>query len=128
MVIGDSDFAANQWVSLQHNGDLFFNTIDWLAQDENLISIRPKEATDRHLTLTEAQAAGLALGRPDLRSRDCNFLGSFYLVEAPIDESETSKMIKKSTLIVLVCAALLGGVYLLPRLEKPEGGKIAYGY
>jgi ABC-type uncharacterized transport system involved in gliding motility auxiliary subunit len=59
VVIGDSDFAANQWVSLQHNGDLFFNTIDWLAQDEDLISIRPKEETDRHLTLTEAQAAAL---------------------------------------------------------------------
>ena len=44
---------------LQHNGDLFYNTIDWLAQDENLISIRPKEATDRHLTLTESQSAGL---------------------------------------------------------------------
>lgn len=59
VVIGDSDFAANQWASLQHNGDLFFNTIDWLAQDENLISIRPKEAADRHLTLTESQSAGL---------------------------------------------------------------------
>jgi ABC-type uncharacterized transport system involved in gliding motility auxiliary subunit len=59
VVIGDSDFAANQWAGLQHNGDLFFNTIDWLAQDENLISIRPKEATDRHLTLTESQTAGL---------------------------------------------------------------------
>ncbi len=59
VVIGDSDFAANQWSGLQHNGDLFFNTIDWLAQDENLISIRPKEATDRHLTLTESQSAGL---------------------------------------------------------------------
>jgi ABC-type uncharacterized transport system involved in gliding motility auxiliary subunit len=59
VVIGDSDFASNQWAGLQHNGDLFFNTIDWLAQDENLISIRPKEATDRHLTLTESQTAGL---------------------------------------------------------------------
>jgi ABC-type uncharacterized transport system involved in gliding motility auxiliary subunit len=59
VVVGDSDFAANQWVGLQHNGDLFFNTIDWLVQDESLISIRPKEATDRHLTLTESQSAGL---------------------------------------------------------------------
>jgi ABC-type uncharacterized transport system involved in gliding motility auxiliary subunit len=59
VVIGDSDFASNQWAGLQHNGDLFFNTVDWLAQDENLISIRPKEATDRHLTLTESQSAGL---------------------------------------------------------------------
>lgn len=59
VVVGDSDFASNQWSGLQHNGDFFFNTVDWLAQDENLISIRPKESTDRHLTLTEGQMAGL---------------------------------------------------------------------
>lgn len=57
--VGDSDFASNQWAGLQHNGDLFFNTVDWLAQDEELISIRPKDATDRHITLTEGQVAGL---------------------------------------------------------------------
>jgi len=59
VVIGDSDFATNQWVGLQHNGDLFFNAIDWLAQDENLISIRPKSATNRMVTLTESQVASL---------------------------------------------------------------------
>ena len=41
------------------NGDLFYNTINWLAQDENLISIRPKSATNRHVSLTESQAVGL---------------------------------------------------------------------
>jgi len=56
VVIGDSDFAANQGVGLQHNGDLFFNTINWLAEDENLISIRPKTMTNRRVTLTEAQS------------------------------------------------------------------------
>ena len=55
VVIGDSDFAANQWGGLQRNGDLFFNTINWLAQDENLISIRPKSTTNRRVTLTESQ-------------------------------------------------------------------------
>lgn len=59
VVIGDSDFAANQWVTLQHNGDLFFNIVNWLAEDENLISIRPKTITNRRVTLTEAQSAAL---------------------------------------------------------------------
>ena len=59
VAIGDSDFATNQWVGLQHNGDLFFNSIDWLAQDEDLISIRPKSATNRSVTLTESQVAAL---------------------------------------------------------------------
>jgi ABC-type uncharacterized transport system involved in gliding motility auxiliary subunit len=56
VVIGDSDFAANQGLGLQHNGDLFFNTVNWLAEDENLISIRPKTMTNRRVTLTEAQS------------------------------------------------------------------------
>ena len=59
VVMGDSDYAANQWINSQHNGDLFFNTIDWLAQDENQISIRPKQPTDRRVTLTASQAAML---------------------------------------------------------------------
>ena len=31
------------------------NTVGWLSQQENLISIRPKEADDRRLTMTSAQ-------------------------------------------------------------------------
>ena len=57
VVIGNSNFAANQFIGSQDNGDLFFNTIDWLAQDENLISIRPKSATNRRITLTESQSS-----------------------------------------------------------------------
>lgn len=59
VVIGDSDFAENQMLNLQRNGDLFFNAIDWLAQDENLISIRPKTQTARHITLTQTQMASV---------------------------------------------------------------------
>jgi gliding motility-associatede transport system auxiliary component len=59
VVIGNSNFAANQWVNLQRNGDLFYNTVNWLAQDENLISIRPKNPENREVTLTEAQQRGL---------------------------------------------------------------------
>jgi ABC-type uncharacterized transport system involved in gliding motility auxiliary subunit len=53
-VIGDSDFAANQYVGVQRNGDLFMNSINWLAQDEDLISIRPKNPADRRVSMTEA--------------------------------------------------------------------------
>ncbi len=59
VVIGNSNYAANQWINLQHNGDLFFNTVDWLAQDSNLISIRPKSVSDRRVTLTQAQSTFL---------------------------------------------------------------------
>lgn len=60
VVIGDSDFASNQAIGQASNGDLFYNTIDWLAQDENLISIRPKSATSRRIALTQGQSVGLA--------------------------------------------------------------------
>ena len=59
VVIGNSAFAENQFLGQQRNGDLFFNAVDWLAQDENLISIRPKAQTARHITLTEGQMASL---------------------------------------------------------------------
>jgi ABC-type uncharacterized transport system involved in gliding motility auxiliary subunit len=55
VVIGDSDFAANQFIGIQRNGDLFMNCVNWLAQDEDLISIRPKNPADRRVTMTEAQ-------------------------------------------------------------------------
>jgi len=54
-VIGDSDFAANAWLGIRGNRDLFLNIVNWLAQQENLIAIRPKEATDRRITLTRDQ-------------------------------------------------------------------------
>jgi ABC-type uncharacterized transport system involved in gliding motility auxiliary subunit len=55
VVIGNSAFATNQWSGLQRNGDLFVNTVNWLAQDEDLISVRPKSVTARRVILTETQ-------------------------------------------------------------------------
>lgn len=55
-VFGDSDFAANFAVGIQGNRDLFLNAVSWLAQQENLIAIRPREPEDRRITLTAAQS------------------------------------------------------------------------
>ena len=60
VVIGNSEFASNQWFGQQRNGDLFFNAINWLTEEENLISIRPKEPTNRRVTLTQAQQRELS--------------------------------------------------------------------
>lgn len=54
-VIGDSDFAANGSLGIQGNRDLALNTLNWLAQQENLISVRPKQPEDRRITLTADQ-------------------------------------------------------------------------
>jgi ABC-type uncharacterized transport system involved in gliding motility auxiliary subunit len=59
VVVGDSDFAANGGLGIQGNRDLFMNTLGWLSQQENLISIRPKEPDDRRITLTATQQANI---------------------------------------------------------------------
>jgi ABC-type uncharacterized transport system involved in gliding motility auxiliary subunit len=55
VVIGDSDFASNGAFKFQSNGDLFLNSINWLAEEEDLISIRPKSMTNRSVTMSESQ-------------------------------------------------------------------------
>jgi len=52
---GDADFASNQLVGFQGNQDFILNTVAWLAEDADLISIRPREPDDQRLFLTEAQ-------------------------------------------------------------------------
>jgi ABC-type uncharacterized transport system involved in gliding motility auxiliary subunit len=54
VVIGDSDFATNNYLGIAGNRDMFLNTVNWLAQQENLISIRPKDPDDRRLTMSAA--------------------------------------------------------------------------
>ena len=60
-VFGDSDFASNAWLGVQGNRDLFLNTVGWRSQQENLMSIRPKEADDRRVTMTRAEQTNVAL-------------------------------------------------------------------
>ena len=55
VVFGDSDFASNLALGISGNRDLFMNAVSWLAQQENLIAIRPKDPDDRRLTMTESQ-------------------------------------------------------------------------
>ncbi len=55
VVFGDSDFATNRYFGAQGNGDLFMNSINWLLQDEDLISVRPKQPEDRHIQMTQSQ-------------------------------------------------------------------------
>jgi gliding motility-associatede transport system auxiliary component len=43
IVFGDSEFANNSFITLQGNGDLFLNTVSWLAEEEDLMAIRPRE-------------------------------------------------------------------------------------
>ena len=55
VAFGDSDFASNGALGVQGNRDLFLNSVNWLAQQENLIAIRPRDPEDRRITLTADQ-------------------------------------------------------------------------
>ena len=62
VVFGDSDFASNAYGGgALGNMNLFANTISWLAQQENLIAIRPTEAADRRVTMTPQQQTMAAI-------------------------------------------------------------------
>ena len=53
VVVGDSDFAANGLRKNGYNSDLFQNMMSWLAQEEDLISIRPKATDESTFDITE---------------------------------------------------------------------------
>jgi len=55
VVVGDSDFAANNAVGIQGNRDIFLNMANWLAQQEDLIAIRPRDPESRPITMTADQ-------------------------------------------------------------------------
>jgi ABC-type uncharacterized transport system involved in gliding motility auxiliary subunit len=60
VAVGDADFASNTLLGFPGNRDLFLNMVSWLAQDTDLISIRPKEPQDQRLILTGGQQLNLA--------------------------------------------------------------------
>jgi len=55
VVIGSSSWPANSFINFNGNGDLASNALNWLASDEDLISIRPKEQENRNVNMTRAQ-------------------------------------------------------------------------
>src|SRR5262252_4566577 len=57
VVFGDSEFANNNLFPVQGNGNLFLNTVSWLAEEEDLIAIRPRKGGGSGpVMLTAAQA------------------------------------------------------------------------
>jgi ABC-type uncharacterized transport system involved in gliding motility auxiliary subunit len=57
VVFGNANFPANGVVQRAgDNRDLFLNAANWLAEDEQLIAIRPKERDNRQMFLTAAQS------------------------------------------------------------------------
>ena len=54
LVVGDADFANNRYTNFSGNGDFFLNAVSWLAEEEQLISIRPRERKNTPIQMTQS--------------------------------------------------------------------------
>ncbi len=70
VVIGDSDFMRNRYVTQFYNGDLFLNTASWLTGSEEFATVERKRPRVATVNMTLAQFA------------DFRFLALFALPEA----------------------------------------------
>jgi ABC-type uncharacterized transport system involved in gliding motility auxiliary subunit len=60
VAVGDADYASNSLLGFQGNQDFFLNTVAWLAEDADLISIRPKEPENQALFLDRQKQQNVA--------------------------------------------------------------------
>ncbi len=61
-VIGDGDFLSNSYIGNGANLELGVALINWLAEDDKLISIPVKTTIDNQLVLTQPQSLVIGLG------------------------------------------------------------------
>jgi ABC-type uncharacterized transport system involved in gliding motility auxiliary subunit len=59
MVVGSSQFFTNRVETVLGNRDFFLNTINWLADQGDRITIRPRSRDGSRIFLTQAQVTGL---------------------------------------------------------------------
>lgn len=59
ILVGDSDFANNTNFNLAGNGDLFLNTVNWLAEEADLIAVRAKAVGVTPVILTASQGRAI---------------------------------------------------------------------
>ena len=55
VVVGNSSFASNAYIMLPGNGDLALNILNWLAEEEDLLAIRPKSSDTRLVQISLSQ-------------------------------------------------------------------------
>ena len=60
-VYGDSDFLSNNFIDKGINRDLVLNTISYMADEMDLVSIRPKKLKSTQLTLKSSDQMGIVL-------------------------------------------------------------------
>ena len=59
IVFGDSDFTGNSNFRLSGNRDLIMNSINWLAEEEDLVAVRPADVLNQPVLISKKE--GLAV-------------------------------------------------------------------
>jgi ABC-type uncharacterized transport system involved in gliding motility auxiliary subunit len=59
VVFGDADFANDSYITEFANRDMIVNSVDWAAEQENLINLTPKDTTTRFLLPPQQSAIQL---------------------------------------------------------------------
>jgi len=62
IISGDSDFLANNYIGVGANLSLGLNIFNWLAGDDVLIAIEPRNATDTQLQLDDTEILLISIG------------------------------------------------------------------
>jgi ABC-type uncharacterized transport system involved in gliding motility auxiliary subunit len=62
IVTGDSDFIANSYIGVGANLALGLNMFNWLAGDDDIISIEPRNAPDTQLQLDDTEVMLISVG------------------------------------------------------------------
>jgi gliding motility-associatede transport system auxiliary component len=61
VVYGTSTLASNQFLNVQGNRDFFLNTVSWLAEEEDQLSIRPRAVNQTPVFMNSQQAQAVFL-------------------------------------------------------------------
>ena len=110
VLVGDSDFVANRYLEgVGGNLDLFLNMLSWLAKDEDLIAVRPRDPTDRQVTLTERDSNMLFWSTVISAAAGHSNDGSECLVSPPL----RGRRMKKVGILFALFAGLALFVYFL---------------
>ncbi len=62
VVAGTGEFLANAYIGNGGNLDLGVNLVNWLANDERMITLQPRATLDSNLRFTKTSASVLAIG------------------------------------------------------------------
>ena len=59
VVVGSSQFFSNKYEQVLGNRDFFLNLVNWLGDQGDRLTIRPKTRDASRIFLTQAQVTGL---------------------------------------------------------------------